>query len=101
MLSPDGRTKIGVVSDGERDGDNGAPVMVKAVQVRAERAISVVAVAVHRGSATTTILVTVISIVGRGEHRQRALLDPRGSGQQAGGGGLEVRQYGGDDVVMT
>ena len=46
----DGRTKVGVVSDGELDGDNGAPVMVKAVQVRAERAVSVVAIAVHRGS---------------------------------------------------
>ena len=64
MLAPDGRTKIGVVSNGELDGDNSAPVMVKAVQARAERAVSAVAVVVRRGSAITTILVTVVSIVG-------------------------------------
>ena len=79
MLASDGRTKIGVVSNGELDGDNSAPVMVKAVQARAERAVSAVAVIVRRGSAITTILVTAISfvVVGRGEYPQRAPKEPK------------------------
>ena len=101
VLTPDGRTKVGVVSDGELDdGDNDAPVMVEAVQARAEWAGSAAAVVVHRGSAVTTIPITVTIIVGRSEHFQRALPDPRGSGQQTSGGGLEVRKYCGDGVIM-
>ena len=81
MLTPDSCVKVGVVSDGELDRDNNTLVMVEAVQARAERAVSVVAVVVLRGSTSTIILVEVTISVRRCERRQGAFPDPRGSGQ--------------------
>ena len=51
-------TKVGVVSDGELDGNDGAPVVVETVQVGAERAVSVIAVVVNRGSTSSTTTAT-------------------------------------------
>ena len=48
MLALNSDTKVGVVSDGELDGNECAPVVVKAVQVGAERAVSVVVVVSNR-----------------------------------------------------
>ena len=59
MLAPNSDTKVGVVSDGELDGNYCAPVVVEAVQVGAERAASVVVVSNRRGS--TTIATDVVT----------------------------------------
>ena len=71
-------TKIGVVSDGELDGDDDAPVMVETVQVGAKRAAASIVVVVidRRGSATTARIATLVA-VGEGERRQRPFQDPR------------------------
>ena len=70
VFTPDSRTKVGVVSNGELDGDNDALVMVETVQVGAERAVGVVTVVVRRGGAVTSTPVAIVIAVGRGEHRQ-------------------------------
>ena len=58
-------TKVGVVSDGELDGDDDALVMVETVQVEAERAASVVVVDDdRRGSATTAIRSPLLPLPG-------------------------------------
>ena len=73
-------TKAGVVSNSGLYGDDNAPVVVKTVQVRAERAASaVVVVANRRGGAATTIRVTTRVTAGRGERRQRSFPDPGSS----------------------
>ena len=77
VLAPDSGTKVGGVSDGELDGDDDAHVMVEAVWVWAERAVSaVVVVADRKGSAATAIRVATTVVVGRGERRQRPFPDP-------------------------
>ena len=48
MFASDSSTKVGVVSDGELDGDDDELVMVGAVQVGAERAASAVVVVIGR-----------------------------------------------------
>ena len=58
MFAPNSGTKVGVVSDGELDGNDGAPVVVETVQVGAERAVSVIAVVVNRGSTSSTTTAT-------------------------------------------
>ena len=73
-------TEVGVVSNGELDGDDDAPVVVKTVQAGAERAASAVVVVVdRRGGAAITIRVTTRVTVGRGECRQRSFSDPGSS----------------------
>ena len=80
-LTPDSCVKAGVVSDGELDRDNNTPVVVEAVQVRAERAVSAVAVVAVGGCTSTIVLVEVTISARRCERRQGAFPDPRGSGQ--------------------
>ena len=64
-------TEVGVVSDGEFDGNDNAPVVVKTVQIGAKRAAGVIVVVGRRGSGTgITIRVVARVVVGRGEHRQ-------------------------------
>ena len=93
--------RFGVVSDGKFDGNDGALVVVETVQARAERAVSVVAVVINRkGSATIGIQVAMHVIAGRGECRQRPFADPSSSRQQAGRSRFEVREDGGDGVVV-
>ena len=65
VLTLDSRVKVGVVSDGELDRDNNTPVMVEAVQVRAERAVSVVAVIAVGGCTSTIISVEVTRSLSR------------------------------------
>ena len=102
MFASNSGTKVGVISDGELDGNDGAPVVVGAVQVGAVRAVSVVAVVINRrGSTTIAIRVAIRVIAGRGECRQRPFVaDPSSSRQQAGHSGFEVREDGGDGVAM-
>ena len=71
MFGSNSGTKIGVVSDGEVDGDDDAPVMVETVQVGAKRAAASVVVVVidSRGSATTAIRIATLVAVGQGERR--------------------------------
>ena len=101
MLAPNSDTKVGVISDGELDGNDCAPVVVEAVQVGAERAVSVVVVVSNRrGSTTIATRVAIRVIVGRGKCRERSFADPSSSRQQAGRSGFEVREDGGDGVVV-
>ena len=80
MFASNSGTKVGVVSDGELDGDDDAPVVVKTVQVGAEWAVSAVVVVVdRRGSAAIAIRAATRVTVGRGERRQRSFSDPGSS----------------------
>ena len=49
MFASNSGTEVGVVSNGELDGDDNSPIMVKAVQAGAEWAAGVVVVVVNRG----------------------------------------------------
>ena len=101
MLAPNNGTKVSVVSDGELDGYDCAPVVVEAVRVGAERAASIVVVVNNRRSSTTIATrVAIRVIVGRGEHRKRSFADLSSSRQQAGRSGFEVRGGGGDGAVV-
>ena len=82
VLTPDSCVKVSsVVSDGELDRDNNTPVMVEAVQVRAERAVSIVAF-IAVGSGTSTIISVEVTIsVRRCECHQGAFPGPCGTGQ--------------------
>ena len=65
MFASDSGTKVGVVSDGEIDGNDDAPVVVKTVQVGAEWVTSAVVVGVdRRGSATIAIRALLASMPG-------------------------------------
>ena len=65
MLAPNSSTKVGVVSDGELDGNDGAPAVVETIQVGAELAVSVVAVVINfRGSTTIATRVASVSFSG-------------------------------------
>ena len=76
MFASNSGTKVCVVSDGELDGDDDAPVVVGRVQVGEEWAATVVVVVVdRRGSATIAIWVATRVTVGRGERRQRSFSD--------------------------
>ena len=80
MFAADSGTEVGVVSNGEFDGDDNSPVVVKTVQVGAEWAAGVNVVIGRRGSGTSIIIrVTTRVVVGRGEHRQRSFSDPGSS----------------------
>ena len=83
MLAPNSGTKVGVVSDGEFDGNDCAPVVVEAVhtgRARAKRAVSAVVVVSNRRSSTTIATrVAIRVIVGRGECRERSFADPSSS----------------------
>ena len=87
MFAANSGTEVGVVSDGEFDGNNNAPVVVKTVQVGAKRAAGVIIVVVgRRGSGIGIIIQVAIGVVvGRGEHRQRSFSDPGSSRQQTCG----------------
>ena len=99
MLSPNSDAKVGVVSDGEFDGNDCAPVVVEAVQVGAERAITVVVVGSNRGGSTTIATRVAIQVtVGRGKRRERSFAGPSSSRQQARHSGFEVR---GEIAVMA
>ena len=77
MFASNSGTKVGVVRNGELDGDDDAPVVVETVQVGAEWAASVVVVVVDRRcSATIAIRVALRVTAGRSERRQRSLSDP-------------------------
>ena len=102
MLAPNSDTKVGIASDGELDGNDCAPVVVEAVQVGAERAVSVVVVVSNRrGDTTLATRVVIRVVVGRSKRRERLFADPSSSRQQAGRGGFEVREDGGDGVVVS
>ena len=80
MFAANSGTEVGVVSDGEFDGNNNAPVVVKTVQVGAKWAAGVIAVVDMRGSGIGIIIrVAIRVVVGRGEHRQRSFSDPGSS----------------------
>ena len=80
MFAANSGTEVGVVSNGEFDGDDNSPVVVKTVQVGAEWTAGVVVVAGRRGSGTGIMIwVTARANVGRGERRQRSLSDPGSS----------------------
>ena len=101
MFASNSGTKVGVISDGELDGNGCTPVVVEAVQVGLERAVSVVVVVSNRrGSTTIAIRVIIRVIVGWGKCSKRSFTDPGSSWQQAGCSGLEVREDGGDGVVV-
>ena len=94
-------TKVGVVSNGELDGDGNSPVMVKSVQVGAEWAAGVVVVVVSRGCGAGIIIrVTTCVNVGRGGCRQRSFSDPGSSRHQTSCRRFEVREYGSDGVIV-
>ena len=66
MFASNSGTEVGVVSNGELDGDDNSPVMVKTVQVGTEWAAGVVVVVVDRGSGAGIIIrVTTRVNVGR------------------------------------
>ena len=101
MRAPNSDAKVGVVSDGEFDGNDCASVVVEAVQLGAERAVSAVVVGSNRGGSTTIATRVAIRVtVGRGKRRERPLADPSSSRQQARRSGFEVREDGGDGVVV-
>ena len=97
MFASNSSTEVGVVSNGELDGDDNSPVMVKAVQVGTEWAAGVIVVVGRRGSGTEwaagvivvvgrrgsgtgiIIWVTTRVSVGRGERRQGSFSDPGSS----------------------
>ena len=87
MFAANSGTEVGVVGDGEFDGNNNAAVVVKTVQVGAKWAAGVIIVIVgRRGSGIGSIIQIAIGVVvGRGEHRQRSFSDPGGSRQQTCG----------------
>ena len=67
MFAANSGTEVGVVSNGEFDGDDNSPVVVKAVQVGAQWAAGIIVVVGRRGSGTgITIRVTTRVNVGRG-----------------------------------
>ena len=71
MFAADSGTEVGVVSDGEFNGNDNAPVVVKTVQVGAKCAAGVIIVVGRRGSGTGIIIRVATRVaVGRGEHRQ-------------------------------
>ena len=87
MLTANSGAEVGVVGDGEFNGNNDAPVVVKTVQVGAKRAAGVIVVVGRRGSGIGTIIRAATRVVvGRGERHQRSLSDPGSSRQQTGGG---------------
>ena len=100
MFASNSGTEVGVVSNGELDGDDNSSVMVKTVQVGAEWAADGIVVIDRRGSGTegaagvivvvgrrgsgTGIIIWVtgcvgVVSVGRGERRQRSFSDPGSS----------------------
>ena len=71
MFASNSGTEVGVVSNGELDGDDNSPDMVKTVQVGAEWAAGVIVVVGRRGGGIGIIIrVTTRVNVGRGERRQ-------------------------------
>ena len=64
MFAPNSGTEVGVVSNGELDGDDNSPFMVKTVQVGTEWAADVIDVVGRRGSGTEWAA-SVIVVVGR------------------------------------
>ena len=77
MFAANSGTEVGVVGDGEFDGNDNAPVVVKTVQVGAKRAVGVIVVVGRRGSGIGNIIRAATRVVvRRGERRQRSLSDP-------------------------
>ena len=71
MLAANSGTEVGVVSNGEFDGDDNVPVVVKAVQVWTEWAAGIIVVVGCWGSSTGIISRSTTRVmIGRGEHRQ-------------------------------
>ena len=70
MFAANSGTEVGVVSDGEFDGNDNASVVVKTVQVGAKWAAGVIIVVVgRRGSGIGVIIQVAIGVVvGWGEH---------------------------------
>jgi hypothetical protein len=82
MFAANSGTEVGVVGDGEFDGNDNAPAVVKAVQVGAKRAAGVIVVVGRRGRGIGAIIRAATRVVvGRGERRQRSLSDPGSSRQ--------------------
>ena len=82
MLAANSGTEVGVVCDGELDGNDNAPIVVKTVQVGTKRAAGIIVVVGRRGSGIGTIIRAATRIViGRGKRRQRSLSDPGSSRQ--------------------
>ena len=87
MFAANSGAEVGVVGDGEFDGNNDAPAVVKTVQVGAKRAAGVIIAVGRRGSGIGIIIRAAIRVVvGWGERRQGSFSDPGGSRQQTGGG---------------
>ena len=66
MFASNSGTEVGVISNGELDGDDNSPVMVKTVQVGAEWGAGVIVVVGRRGGGTERAA-GVIVVVGPGE----------------------------------
>ena len=64
MFASNSGTEVGVVSNGELDGDDNSPVMVKTVQAGTEWAADVIVVVGRRGSGAEWAA-GVIVVVGR------------------------------------
>ena len=63
MFASNSGTEVGVVSNGELDGDDNSPVMAKTVQVGSEWAANVIVVVGRRGSGAERVA-GVIAVVG-------------------------------------
>ena len=71
MFAANSGAEVGVVSNGEFDGDGNVPVVVKTVQAWTEWAAGIIVVVGFRGSGTGIIIrITTRAVIGRGEHRQ-------------------------------
>ena len=82
MFAANSGTEVGVVGDGEFDGNDDAPVVVKTVQAGAKRGAGVIVVVGRCGIGTGIIIRAATRVVvGRGERCQRSFSDPGSSRQ--------------------
>ena len=68
MLASNSGTEVGVVSNGELDGDDNSPVMIKTVQVWAQWAAGVIVVVGRRRGGGIGIIIRVTTRVNVGRH---------------------------------
>ena len=66
MFASNNDTEVGVVSNGELDGDDNSLVMVRAVQVGTEWAVDVIVVVGRRGSETEWAAGVIVGVGRRG-----------------------------------
>ena len=59
-------TEVGVVSNGELDGDDNPPVMIKTVQVGSQWAANIIVIVGRRGSGTERAAGVIVAVGWRG-----------------------------------